>query len=257
MSRAEVKRITRYPVKGLSGEILESIALSTGHGLPHDRQFALALPDTPFDPAAPKPFPKTRFAVLMKYAKLAELSTRFDTSDETLSIKHPEISVSAPLNTNEGRERIATSLSAFMQDEIDGQLRVVAAPGHRFTDVSVQSPEMMEAVSLINLASIRDLEDRIQRRVDPRRFRANFLVDGLEPWEEFNWLDRTFSIGGATFKAVKRTRRCVATEVNPDTAERDILVPQELMKNFGHMDLGIYLTVQNGSTVHIDDHLQF
>jgi uncharacterized protein YcbX len=198
MSRAEVKRITRYPVKGLSGEILDSIALSTGHGLPHDREFALALPDTPF-----------------------------------------------------------ASLSAFMQDEIDGQLRVVAAPGHRFTDVSVHSPEMMEAVSLINLASIRDLEDRIQRRVDPRRFRANFLVDGLEPWEEFNWLDRTVSIGGATFKVVKRTRRCVATEVNPDTAERDISVPQELMKNFGHMDLGIYLTVQSGSTVHVDDRLQF
>ncbi|HTJ02244.1 MAG TPA: MOSC domain-containing protein [Methylovirgula sp.] len=257
MSRVEIKRITRYPVKGLSGETLDSVTLSMGHGLPHDRQFALALPDTPFDPAAPKPLPKTRFAVLMKYAKLAELSTVFDTSDETLSIKHPDVSVSAPLNTADGREQIATSLSAFMQDEIDGRLRVVAAPGHRFTDVGVHSPEMMEAVSLINLASIRALEDKVQGRIDPRRFRANFLVDGLEPWEEFNWLDRTVSIGAATFRVVKRTRRCVATEVNPDTAERDILVPQELMKNFGHMDLGIYLTVQGGSTVHLDDRLQF
>lgn len=257
MSQAVLKRITRYPVKGLSGEVLDSITLSTGHGLPHDRQFALALPDTPFDPAEPKPLPKTRFAVLMNFAKLAELSTAFDTSTETLSISHPHVSLSAPLNTADGRDSIETSLSAFMKDEIGGRLRVVASPGHRFTDVSVHSPEMMEAVSLINLASIRALEDKVQRRLDPRRFRANFLVDGLEPWVEFDWLDRMISIGGATFKAVKRTRRCVATEVNPDSFERDVPVPKELLKNFGHGDLGIYLTVQSGSTVRVEDRIQF
>jgi uncharacterized protein YcbX len=257
MPEAILERITRYPVKGLSGEILDTITLSAGRGLPHDRQFALALPDTPFDPAAPKPFPKTRFAVLMNFAKLAELSTSFDTSDETLSIKHPDVSVSAPLNTAEGRAQIEASLSTFMQDEIDGRLRVVASPGHRFTDASVHSPEMMEAVSLMNLASIRALEDKIQRRLDPRRFRANFLVDGLEPWAEFDWLDRNISIGSATFKGVKRTRRCIATEVNPDSAQRDVPVPSELLKNFGHTDLGIYLTVQRGSTVRVGDRIHF
>jgi hypothetical protein len=33
------------------------VTLSTGHGQPHDRQFALALSDTPFDPAEPKSLP--------------------------------------------------------------------------------------------------------------------------------------------------------------------------------------------------------
>lgn len=257
MSEGVLKRINRYPVKGLSEETLDSVALAPGCGLPHDRQFALALPDTDFDPFAPKPLPKTRFAVLMKFAKLAELSTTFEASTAVLSINHPSFSLSAPLDTVEGRDLIERSLSEFMKDEIDGRLRMVASTGHRFTDVSVDSAEMMEAVSLINLASIRALEDKLQRRIDPRRFRANFIVDGLAPWEECDLLGRTISIGDATLKAVKRTKRCVATEVNPDTAERDVRVPQELLEHFGHADLGIYLTVQNASVIRVSDRVRF
>jgi uncharacterized protein YcbX len=49
------------------------------------------------------------------------------------------------------------------------------------------------------------------------------------------------------------TRRCPATEVNPDTATWDINVPQELMRAYGHVNLGLYLHVVTGSTVRIGD----
>src|SRR6476659_5225659 len=46
-----VEHIYRYPVKGLTAEALEEVLLSPGECLPHDRRFALAQGDSPFDPA--------------------------------------------------------------------------------------------------------------------------------------------------------------------------------------------------------------
>ena len=48
-----VEHIYRYPVKGLTAEALEEVLLTPGECLPHDRRFALAQGDAPFDPAAP------------------------------------------------------------------------------------------------------------------------------------------------------------------------------------------------------------
>ena len=41
-------------------------------------------------------------------------------------------------------------------------------------------------------------------------------------------------------RRVKRIVRCPATNVDPDTAARDMTIPEDLKKNFGHMDCGIY-----------------
>ena len=49
-----ISAIYRYPVKGLSPEKLQSVALIPGRCLPHDRRFAIALPATRFDPERPE-----------------------------------------------------------------------------------------------------------------------------------------------------------------------------------------------------------
>ena len=57
----QVKEIHRYPIKGLSVERLPRVTLSIRQGLPHDRVFAFARANAPFDPAAPKHLPKANF----------------------------------------------------------------------------------------------------------------------------------------------------------------------------------------------------
>ena len=42
-----IAAIYRYPVKGLSPEKLDRTTLAPGECLPHDRRFAIALPDDP------------------------------------------------------------------------------------------------------------------------------------------------------------------------------------------------------------------
>ena len=252
--KAELKKISRYPIKGLSEETLAEVEVTEGRGLPGDRIFALALADTEFDSLNPRPLPKTKFVMLARFARLAGLLSSFDAVTSTLVLRHAGAALAAGcLETQAGRRTIEKALAKFMGDDLDGAPRVVEAEGHRFTDVSVDSPVLMEAVSMINLASVRDLEGKLGREVDPRRFRANLLVDGLGPWQEFDLIDKEFTIGSVRVKGLQRTRRCPATEVNPDTAERDIRVPLELRRYYGHGDNGIYLSILSNGTLREGD----
>ncbi|HEX4113586.1 MAG TPA: MOSC domain-containing protein [Stellaceae bacterium] len=242
--------INRHVVKGLTQEPLPHVLLRAGHGLPNDRRYAFALAETAFDERNPVPLPKTKFLTLARFERLAALTSRFDDATETLVLRHKGQRVAGgKLDNPTDRTAIEHALAAFMGDEIGGRPRLVTAPGHRFTDVSVRSAAMMEAVSVVNLASIRDLEAKIGRKVDPVRFRANFLVEGLDPWVERDWIHREISIGGVICKGALCIRRCPATEVNPTTAERDIALPAELKRHFGHIEMGVYLYIQSDGNV--------
>ena len=85
--------------------------------------------------------------------------------------------------------------------------------------------------------------------LEPIRFRANFYIEDMPEWLEFEWIGKLLKIGDARLKVVSRTVRCAATMVNPATGERDVNVPAALKKNFGHLDLGVYAEVLEGAEV--------
>jgi len=89
--------------------------------------------------------------------------------------------------------------------------------------------------------------------VHPLRFRANLYVEGWPPWHEFDLLDRTLAIGEARLRVVKRITRCAAVDVDPDTAARDLAIPQALMRRLGHNECGIYAEVIAGGTIAAGD----
>lgn len=253
-----IAAINRHVVKGLTQEPLACVHLQAGRGLPNDRRYAFALADTPFDERHPLPLPKTKFLTLARFERLAALTSRFEDATERLSLHHAGRPIAeGRLSDPVDRAAFEDALHAFMGDAIGGRPRLVAAPGHRFTDVSVRSPEMMEAISLVNLASVRDLEARVGRPVDPVRFRANLLVEGLDPWVERDWVDRPVTIGGVSCLGAMGIRRCPATEVNPRTAERDIAVPAELRGHFGHLEMGIYLYVRSDGVIERENPVSF
>src|SRR3954467_3350951 len=81
-----VTAIYRYPVKGLSAERMDHVALTPRQCLPHDRRFAIALGPAPFDPQRPEWLSKIHFIMLMRDEKLARLETRFDAESGVLTI---------------------------------------------------------------------------------------------------------------------------------------------------------------------------
>ena len=71
----KISTIVRYPVKGLSPELLEKVRLSSAQCIPYDRRFALARASTLFDPQHPEWLPKTNFYMLMRDETLADIAS--------------------------------------------------------------------------------------------------------------------------------------------------------------------------------------
>jgi uncharacterized protein YcbX len=246
-----LERIYRYPVKGLSAEAMADVDLSAGETLPHDRRFALAQADAPFDELAPRFLPKQNFACLMANARLALLHSAFDPRRGRLSIRWPgEPAEHFDVASEAGRAGIARRLTALLGDEARGELRFLDVPGHAFTD------QPRKGVSLINLASLADVELKLGVRLDPLRFRANFYFSGLPAWAELDWIGQEVQLGRARLSVFKRTVRCPATQVNLETGERDVDVPRLMRAAFGHADLGVHATVIAGGRVAVGDSLE-
>jgi hypothetical protein len=246
---AQIASLYRYPVKGLSPEPLTAATLTAGTYFPGDRLFAIENGPAGFDPAAPEHQPKIKFLMLMRNERLAALRTRFDDTTSSLIIAQDNReAVRADLSTKDGQLALEAFFRRFMPKELRGPPKVLAAPnGFRFTD------SRRGFVSILNLASIAAVETVVGVPVHHLRFRANVYVSGWPAWHEFDLLDREITLGGARLKVHKRIQRCAATNVDPDTAARDLAIPETLMKSFGHMDCGVYAEVLAGGSIAIGD----
>jgi uncharacterized protein len=241
--------IFRYPVKGLSPEPMVRTELLAGKTVPCDRMYAIENGPSGFDPAKPAYFPKQRFLMLMMNARLAELRSTFDEASQVLSIvSENRPAATGNLQTAEGRVEIEQFFATFCADELRGPPKILQSPGHSFSDVA------RKVVSIINLASVAELEKATGRPVHPLRFRGNFHVEGWPAWREFDLLGSIVTIGPAVrLKVVKRIVRCAATEVDPDTGVRDLPIPRTLMETYGHADCGVYAEVIAGGAVNVGD----
>lgn len=242
---AKVEAIYRYPVKGLSPEPLSRTQLEPGRTVPFDRMYAIENGPSGFDPSAPAYMPKVRFLMLMRNARLATLRTHLDETTHELSVNWERREAArGDLRTPEGRAAIESFFSEFSADELRGPPKILAAPGHSFSDVA------KKVVSIINLASVAELENACGAPVHPLRFRGNLHVNGWLAWHEFDLLGRTLAIGAqAKLKVVKRIVRCAATEVDLDTGIRDLPVPKTIMETYGHADCGVYAEVIEGGPI--------
>ena len=243
-NQALIDAIYRYPVKGLSPQRLDRVALSPSQTLPADRLYAIENGPSGFDPTAPAYFPKQRFLMLMRNERLAALRTGYDEANHTLTIQwEGREAARGDLRTKDGRLAIEAFFRRFTPTDLRGPPKVLFGEGHSFSDVA------KKVVSIINLASVAEVENAAGAPVNPLRFRGNVYVAGWPAWHEFDLLDRELTIGQARLKVVKRIVRCAATEVDPDTGIRDVAVPRTLMDNFGHADCGIYAEVIAGGEI--------
>jgi len=248
LSPAQVTSLYRYPVKGLSPEPLPRVALEVGETLPSDRRYAIENGPSGVAPDAPAWLPKSHFLMLMRNERLAGLETRFEDRSNLLTIrKGGDVAAQGDLETPEGRLAIEQFFVANFASDLKGAPKILSSAGHSFSDVA------RKVVSIINLASARAIENMVGAPVHPLRFRANLYVEGWPAWHEFDLMDRTLAIGATRLKVVKRIVRCAAVNVDPDSAERDLEIPQALQRRLGHGDCGIYAEVIAGGTIAVGD----
>ncbi len=245
---ARVARICRYPVKGLGPEDLDAVALTAGEILPGDRAYALAHGSSHWSASEPGWRPKQDFVTLLRTEKLARLGAAWDAEAGILTVlrEGKPIARGDPSSVA-GRTILKQFFDAYLADDARGPLRIASAPGQGMTDVPTPF------VSLINAASVADLERVVGAPVDPVRFRGNVLIDGLAPWREFEWVGQEVRLGAARLRVAERIGRCAATHVNPDTAARDINVLKTLADAFGHTQMGVYAEVIAGGDAAVGD----
>ncbi|HVY07169.1 MAG TPA: MOSC domain-containing protein [Burkholderiales bacterium] len=247
----QIASLYRYPVKGLSPEKLASVPLAAGEGFPLDRKYALLRTDAAFDAGSPAWLPKANFVMLMLHEQVAGLKTRYLPQEDELRIGTTDGGErSFSMRDESGRLALGRFFHEFLPRRLSGPPRVVEANGHQFTD------KAEKYVSLINLASVRELEKRWGESLDPLRFRANVYIDGIEPFAELEWVGRDIRLGRVVATVAQRNGRCAATNVNPLTGVRDRDVPGKLRATFGHKDLGVYLKVIEGGTLQAGDEVE-
>jgi len=239
-----LSQIARYPVKSLSMETLTACELTPGQGLPHDRQWAFARPDGQAV-RSPAWQSKAHFLVLVREYALAQINSHFDDNTGRLSLSAPGgLHAEGLLNTSAGRTAIAHAVAKHLGLGQDGVPTLVKAQDIGYFDTT-KGP-----VSLLNMASLRAVENVAGVPLDPARFRMNLLVEDLEAGVETLWPGKHIQIGDAVLEITENTGRCKATHVNPETGVPDVKVLQALKKHFGHTQMGVYGVVRKGGPIY-------
>ena len=243
-----VAALYRHPVKGFTPERLTHADLQDGQTFPCDRLFAVENGPSGFDPSEPAWITKMKFTVLATLPQVALAATAYDEATGTLSARaagKPDFA--GDLTATAGKVAFAQWLKDLLGQHAHPDLKVVQAPGHSFMD------HPLGHVSILNVASLRDLEAKLGREIDPLRFRANIYVEGWPAWVENAWEGRDLMVGFARAKVYKPIQRCIATHVDPVTGERDMDLVKALFDNYGHMNCGIYVHVTHGGRVCLGD----
>jgi uncharacterized protein YcbX len=142
-------------------------------------------------------------------------------------------------------EEVARWLSRFLLQEdagfrlvyypLEGPTREVRKrnenvfPLTKTTDTGAYPDE--SSYSLINEASLTDLNSRLEEPVTAQQFRMNFVVKGATAFEEDKW--DWVKIGNVIMRNIRPCTRCILTTVNPETGTKNSKVePLKTLKSY-------------------------
>ena len=214
--------INIFPIKSAAGISLPS-ARVTDRGFEHDRRWMLV--DTAFN-----------FLSQRKFPKMALIHTEI--SDNFLHITAPKQStLRLPLSGCTGKELSVDIWSDNCPARSCGQesdswfsqflgmdVHLVYMPDstRRMTDPKYGEDQRTVSFAdgypflLISEESLWDLNARLQKPLEMKRFRPNLEISGCQPYEEDSW--KMIQIGDVKFELVKPCSRCSITTVDPRTA---------------------------------------
>lgn len=240
---ATIVGLCRHPIKGIGREALAEVTLAAGQGLPFDRHWAVAHQAARL---APGWNACTNFLRGAKAPALMAVEALLD--GDTVTLRHPD----RPVLTFRPDDvadlpRLLDWLQPLLPTGRAAPVSIAQA-GRAMTDSAYPS------VSVISLASCRALGEAMGLPpLDPRRFRGNLVVDGLDPFAEFAWVGQHLQIGDAVLEVVERIERCRATSASPATGVIDADTLSALNGHYGHQDFGVFARVTKGGTIRLGD----
>ncbi len=242
----KLTHIWRHPIKSHGREALDKVNLSQGRTMPWDRTWAIAHEAAKADGS--KWAHCTNFSRTSKAPNLAAINARLDETNENITLTHPD---RPEITLHPERDSVALMewVKPLMPENRAQSVRVLRVPDRGMTDTNFPS------VSIGSLASNAALSEMLETELSLLRWRINLWVDGLAPWQEFDFVGKTLQIGEVVFNIREPIERCMATMANPLNGERDVDTLGAL-KRLGHQDFGIHGEVVQGGEIKLGDTLQ-
>jgi uncharacterized protein YcbX len=243
------------PVKGLRLHHVEEAQLGV-HGVAGDRAFFLVDGNG-------------RMVSGTRIGPLVAVVAEHDAPGERLSLRFPDGRVVAgdvALGVAEqvgffgltlDARPLGGDFSAALSEHCGQPLRVFAMPTRRGgIDRGDEG-----AATLLGTGSLEALRAAagVDERVDPRRFRMTFGVDGLAAHEEDHWIGREVHVGGALVRVEGNVGRCAFTTRNADTGVVDFETLRVLARYRGAeptsepLPFGVHARVLEPGTVRVGD----
>ena len=229
-----------YPFKGMQGLKMDEISLRSV-SVAGDRTRAFTITDSLQTPTF---LDTTKFPGLLKYAP-----SLVSPSDP----KNSEVNVRTPGGNNYSAD--SEELLVEVSEVAKKKLAVVRMGRGAYHSMPV---------SLLSMASIRDIELTVGHEVDTRRFRENILVetDSDEPYQENGWLGKIVTFGerpdSARIAVVKLDPRCATINMDPETGKQTPDILRTVVKNRDN-NFGIYASIVKegrvlpGDVVYVSD----
>ena len=252
-----IKSINYSPVKSLSFESINSCNVKKNFGVLNDRIFAFSR-SIDFEKAKlieknPNKRKLNNFLTLKNSPVLNKYNFFYEENRLSLIKDNKEI---LSISAEDPNERLLLSNKLMeLENSLIKPIFLLKNNDYPFYDTS-HSNNVFNSMSLINLNSIKDFEKKIGEKVELQRFRANFYVDGIEAWEERNWLGKIIKINNIAFKVEKNIPRCVAINLKPKTDDNSLNLLQSLKKTYNHFDMGIYLVALDDGKIQIGNKIE-
>lgn len=240
--------IWRHPLKSIGRERLDRITLEPGKWLRGDRVWAVAHDRAEIEEGT---WAHCRNFLRCTHGPgLMAVTSALDEDTGTLALDHPEAGqlVFAPNDPAE-TPRLLDWLSRIWPTDLPAPTGLYSYGGGSLTDNS--GPY----VSVFNHASHRAVEDRVGKPLSNLRWRGNLWIEGLAPWQEFEWIGKEIRIAGTVLAIEDRITRCRATMANPETGRRDA-DPLAALDTWGHRDFGVLGRVIEGGEIGAGDRVE-
>ena len=252
-----ISSINYCPVKSLSFQSIKSCNIKKDLGILNDRVFAFSrgidIEKAKLIEKNPNERKLNFFLTLKNSPALNKYNFIYENNKLTLVIKNRAL-ISISLNDPEQHLLLSNKLTE-LESSLAKPTFFLNNNNFPFFDTS-HSNKVLNSLSLINLNSIKDFEKKINKKVEFQRFRANFYVDGIEPWEENNWINKIITINNVSFKVEKNIPRCVAINLKPKTDDNSLNLLKSLKKTYDHFNMGIYLTALDDGIVNVGNKVE-
>lgn len=245
---ARVSHLWRHPIKGHGVEAVAGTTLMAGCTMPWDRIWAIAHDGALIDRSNRDWAAPSNFSRGARTPELMAIRASVDEALGEVTLDHPD---RPQIVVDPDDPADAAALIAWLLPLADPARALPAyvtrAEGRGMTDSDFPS------IAILNAASLRALSQRVGKPLAMERFRGNIWIEGLAPWQEFEWIGRDLQIGDAVLRVRERITRCLATAANPDTGRRDADTLGALEAGWGHRDFGVYAEVIDGGAVTVGD----